>query len=93
MQVTLDMVRHMATLSRLELTDEEVARFADQLSAILSYASHLPVVSGHTEPHTLRLDEDEVREEETEGASLLRNALALENGYVKVPAILDRSES
>lgn len=93
MQVTFDMVRHMASLSRLNLTDEEVTRFTQQLSAIVSYASHLPEVSGHAEPSALRLDEDEVRVEEFDGALLLRNAIELENGYVKVPAILDRSES
>lgn len=34
-------VRHIAMLSRLELRDEEVAAFADQLSAILEYVEQL----------------------------------------------------
>lgn len=34
-------VRHIATLSRLELSDEEVAAFSGQLSAILEYVEQL----------------------------------------------------
>jgi aspartyl-tRNA(Asn)/glutamyl-tRNA(Gln) amidotransferase subunit C len=34
-------VRRIATLARLELTPDEIALFADQLTAILAYAAHV----------------------------------------------------
>lgn len=34
-------VRHIARLARLDLTDEEVARFQDELSKILDYVAQL----------------------------------------------------
>jgi len=37
--ITRDEVLHVARLARLELTDDEVARFAEQLSAILEAVS------------------------------------------------------
>ena len=37
-------MQRIATLARLELTPEEVARFAEQLSAILSYAEQVQQV-------------------------------------------------
>ncbi len=87
-------VKHIANLSKLELTDEDVARYTPQLEAILEYASHLPEVSAdsHKSETFLRVDED-VALERKEPHGLLRNAVAMEDGNVKVPAILDRSES
>ena len=39
MAITKDEVLHVARLARLELSDEEVARFGEQLSAILEAVS------------------------------------------------------
>lgn len=41
MSLTPDDVEHIANLARLALTDEEKARFREQLSAILDYAAML----------------------------------------------------
>ena len=38
-EITRDEVLHVAQLARLELTDDEVARFREQLSAILGAVS------------------------------------------------------
>ncbi|HUK96494.1 MAG TPA: Asp-tRNA(Asn)/Glu-tRNA(Gln) amidotransferase subunit GatC [Gaiellaceae bacterium] len=38
-EITRDEVLHVAQLARLELTDDEVARFQEQLSAILGAVS------------------------------------------------------
>jgi len=40
-RISEDQVRHVARLSRLELTDEQVGHFTTQLSAILDYVSKL----------------------------------------------------
>ncbi len=85
-------VRHMAQLSKLTLTDEEIATYTDQLARILDYASHLPELTPQeVRKDSLRLDEDEVRPCEYPH-ELLRNAVAVQDGYVRVPSILDKGE-
>jgi len=44
MSLSLDQVRHIANLARLELTAEELARYQAQLSAILDYFQQLQAV-------------------------------------------------
>ncbi len=44
MAVSLDDVRDIAELAKLELTEEEIATYAKQLSDILSYFEHLQAV-------------------------------------------------
>jgi aspartyl-tRNA(Asn)/glutamyl-tRNA(Gln) amidotransferase subunit C len=44
MVLSLEEVEHIAELARLELTDEEKARYQEQLSAILDYAARLQVL-------------------------------------------------
>jgi len=41
MPLTLKEVEHIANLARLDLTDEEKARYREQLSAILDYFAQL----------------------------------------------------
>lgn len=82
----------MAQLSRLSLTDNEVTLFTQQLGAILEHASHLPELTDHTVLQSLRTQEDTAEIYPNPG-ELLQNAIGLEQGAVKVPAILDKSES
>jgi aspartyl-tRNA(Asn)/glutamyl-tRNA(Gln) amidotransferase subunit C len=65
---TPDDVRRLGALARLELTDDEVAVFAEQLSGILAFAAEVEACeaaadptepSGGTAPSPMR--EDEVR--------------------------------
>mgnify|MGYP003879740007 CR=1 FL=1 len=83
-------VRHMATLSRLGLTDTETATYAEQLEHILDYASHLPALDAKVAQSPLQAAADDAHGCK-DGQSLLRNAVALQDGYVKVPAILDKT--
>jgi aspartyl-tRNA(Asn)/glutamyl-tRNA(Gln) amidotransferase subunit C len=85
-------VQHIAALSRLSLSHDEVKQFAGELGSILNYASNLPDLHDHIEASALRLEEDVARPY-SNPQTLLQNAVALDNGYVKVPAILDKSES
>ncbi|MBU0705979.1 Asp-tRNA(Asn)/Glu-tRNA(Gln) amidotransferase subunit GatC [Patescibacteria group bacterium] len=51
MKLTGDEVKHIAKLARLRLTDEEVAKFGEQLSGILSNARMLEEVdTSNVEP-------------------------------------------
>jgi len=95
MPITRQEVEHVALLSRLELTEQEKARFAEQLDAILAYMGKLneldtegiePMVHGIEGTEPVRLDEL--------GQSLprqeaLQNAPESRDGYFKVPRIIE----
>jgi aspartyl-tRNA(Asn)/glutamyl-tRNA(Gln) amidotransferase subunit C len=88
-------VRQVAKLSRLDLTDDEVARFSTELSAIVEYIeklNELDVDSVEPLAHCLPLNNvfraDEIRPSlDTEEA--LSNAPQRHEEYFKVPKILD----
>jgi aspartyl-tRNA(Asn)/glutamyl-tRNA(Gln) amidotransferase subunit C len=95
MALTLAEVEHIAELAKLRLTDEEKARFREQLSAILDYAEMLNRVDVSAIPPTatvlpLRtvLRPDEARPS-TPRERLLANAPNQEAGMFKVPAVLE----
>lgn len=51
-QLTVEEVDHIALLARLNLSDEEKARYAHQLSAILDYAAQLASIDVEQIPPT-----------------------------------------
>ncbi len=91
--ITEDLVRRMAELSRLDVTDEEVARYAQQLNDIVTYASDLPTLDNATDTTVVMMGGDDVVVSTDKPADLLQNAVAVEDGYVKVPAILNKENS
>lgn len=95
MALTLEEVEHIAVLARLRLTDEEKARYREQLSAILDYMAKLRQLdTSAIEPTAtvlplrtvLRPDEvtPSLRPEE-----LLANAPASEANMFRVPPVLE----
>ncbi len=50
--LTVEEVDHIALLARLTLTDEERARYAQQLSAVLDYAAELADIDVENIPPT-----------------------------------------
>ena len=52
MSLTLAEIEHIASLARLELTEEEKQQFREQLSAILDYAARLQQVDTSGIPPT-----------------------------------------
>ena len=90
-------VRKVAKLSRLDLSDDEIAAFTGQLSAILEYVEKMDELdTANVEPlaHCLPVSNcfraDEVRESlGTERT--LANAPQRDDEYFKVPKILDDS--
>ncbi len=97
MPLSVDDVRHIAALARLQLTPEEEPRMAAQLSAILDYVRQLEEldVSG-VEPmtHALAAGEDTPLREDEVLPSLppeqaLANAPAREGTTFKVPRIIE----
>jgi aspartyl-tRNA(Asn)/glutamyl-tRNA(Gln) amidotransferase subunit C len=95
MTLTLKEVEHIAQLARLELTDEEKARYCDQLSAILDYAARLQTLDTADIPPTSSvLPARSVLREDVPGSSLpvedvLRNAPSAEENQFRVPPVLE----
>ncbi len=88
-------VRHVAVLARLDLTDDEVARFSTQLSAILGYIEKLNELdTDSVEPLAHCLPIHNVFREDVVTESLGTD-LALENApqhfenFFKIPKVLD----
>jgi aspartyl-tRNA(Asn)/glutamyl-tRNA(Gln) amidotransferase subunit C len=96
MPLTLEEVEHIAELARLNLTEEEKARYKDQLSTILDYfeqlqeldTSQIPPTASVLRPQSI-LRPDEPRPGLTQ-EELLRNAPQVEGAQFRVPPILDQ---
>jgi aspartyl-tRNA(Asn)/glutamyl-tRNA(Gln) amidotransferase subunit C len=97
LSLSLDEVRRIAVLARLELTPEEERLFQGQLSAVLDYVAQLAEldVSG-VEPMTHALAQGErpaLREDEVLPSLgppvALANAPAREGTFFKVPRIIE----
>jgi aspartyl-tRNA(Asn)/glutamyl-tRNA(Gln) amidotransferase subunit C len=97
MHLTTDEVRHVAELAKLALTDEEVALYAVQLSAILDYAEILMEVdTSHVPPTPYVLPLVNVLRDDVPGLSLsnevaLSNAPDQANGFFRVRAVFEES--
>ncbi|MFO8007795.1 MAG: Asp-tRNA(Asn)/Glu-tRNA(Gln) amidotransferase subunit GatC [Candidatus Brocadiia bacterium] len=95
MPITRHEAEHAAHLSRLELSEEELDRFAGQLDSILAYVEKLNeldtsdvepmlhAIEGHQRTRPDRAGESLPREE------ALRNAPDSTRGCYKVPRIID----
>ena len=90
-----DQIRYVATLARLQLTDEEVARFAPQLDQILGYVDKLKSVNTDQVPPTSHaIPMANVFRQDAPAPSLpaeavLANAPQREGPFFKVPKVLD----
>ncbi len=92
--LTHDQVQHVAKLSRLRLSADEIAQYADQLSAVLGYMDKLNEldVTG-VEPMAHPLDVTNVlREDEpVDGLpvdAVLDNAPARDDPFFRVPKVI-----
>jgi aspartyl-tRNA(Asn)/glutamyl-tRNA(Gln) amidotransferase subunit C len=91
MAITRDEVLHVARLARLELGDDEIARFTEQLSAILEAVAKVSELDlSDVEPTAHPLDLVNVWSEDEPRPCLpvdeaLANAPEREAGFFKVP--------
>lgn len=95
MKISREQVLHVASLARLTFTEEEVGRFAAQLSSVLDYVDKLgeldldgvePMAHVHATVTPMR--------EDTPAASLpreelLANAPDAEGGCFRVPQVIE----
>ena len=95
MSLTLDEVRKVARLARLELGEDALARMQQQLSAILDYVYQLQQLNTDgVEPLAHPLPVQNVFRADEPAASLpvteaLQNAPARTGDYFAVPAVFD----
>ena len=93
-RLTTDEVAHVARLARLDLTDEEVALFAEQLAAVLDHAADVDSLdiadvppTAHPLPLANMFRPDEPRPS-LDRDEVLAQAPASEDGRFRVPRIL-----
>ena len=94
MSLTSDQIKHVALLSRLEFSDDEITRLGSELNSILAYMEKLSELDTENVPatsHALKtsnvLRADEPRPSLT-NEEALANAPESEDGHFKVPQIL-----
>ena len=98
-KITENDVRHVAKLSRLRLSDEEVAHFTGQLGAILEYIAKLNELDVEgVEPMAHPLDLVNVLREDVEQPGIaveaaLANAPQQSPPFFKVPKVLAEGPS
>jgi aspartyl/glutamyl-tRNA(Asn/Gln) amidotransferase C subunit len=101
MQRALDeaSVRHVARLARLQLTDEEVTRFAGQLTSILAYFEQLerldtrdvePFIHPIAVRNVLR---DDAPRPSWDAAGALLNAPDRQDDFFRVPKVLEQGDA
>ena len=87
-------VKHIATLVRLGISEEEAATFSGQFSSIIDYFNMLQEVDTENIPPASDIAnaENVLREDEVSPSmsreEFLKNAPQSERGYIKVPTVL-----
>lgn len=94
-RISTDQVKHVANLARLAITEEEAELFSKQLDSIISFAEQLNEVdTENVKPTTHVLEMKNImREDEPkkglDNEEVLKNAPDQEDGYFRVPSILE----
>jgi aspartyl-tRNA(Asn)/glutamyl-tRNA(Gln) amidotransferase subunit C len=95
MAITRDEVRHVAMLFRMALSDEEIAKFQQQLSQIIDYFQVLQQIDTEGVPptsHPVSL-ENVMRDDEPRPSyppeDILANAPQSERDFFRVRAVLE----
>ena len=93
-RISLDDVRKVAELARLELPDDKIATYTGQLERILDYVAHLQQVDTEGVPETTRAVEvpNVTRRDAVETTDIREDLLELspqrEGDFYRVPRIL-----
>jgi aspartyl-tRNA(Asn)/glutamyl-tRNA(Gln) amidotransferase subunit C len=95
MSLTIEQVHHIANLARLELTDEELVRYREQLSSILAHFEQLQAIDTEIIPPTASVSagESTLRVDQSRPGlvldDLLQNAPDTENDQFRVPPVFE----
>ncbi|NJP38382.1 Asp-tRNA(Asn)/Glu-tRNA(Gln) amidotransferase subunit GatC [Alkalicoccus luteus] len=94
-RITEEQIRHVAELARLELKDEEIRHFGEQLDKIIDAAQQLNELdTENIAPTSHVLDVRNVLRDDEVKPSLpreeaLKNAPDQQDGQIRVPSILE----
>ena len=83
MQVSKEEILHIANLAQLELKDEEIEKYMENLQEILDFAN---IVGANEAKNVFRKDEVKLFKDVD---SLLQNAPEQTNHMFKIPKVLD----
>jgi len=92
-----ELIRHIGLLSRIELTDDEVRTFGDQLADIVAYVNKLQELDTEgVEPMAHAVDLHNVLADDVPGESLppdvaLANAPQRDGDFFSVPKVIGDS--
>ena len=98
MAITANEVKHVASLAKLEFTDEELQKFTGQMDEIINMVEQLGEVDTTDVPVTSTVTEEvnvmreDVAVKGTDRTLLMKNVPEEKDGLTKVPAIIDESE-
>lgn len=98
MAITANEVKHVASLAKLEFTDEELQKFTGQMDEIINMVEQLGEVDTIDVPVTSTVTEEvnvmreDVAVKGTDRTLLMKNVPEEKDGLIKVPAIIDESE-
>lgn len=93
--LTLEQIQHIANLARLELTDEELTRYRDQLSSILDHFEQLQTLDTENIPPTasVSVEQAALRADGPRPGlnldELLQNASQSEQRQFQVPPVFE----
>jgi len=93
-KITIEEVKRLANLSRLDVSDEEAEKYTKQLDDIVKYVSKLDEVDlSHVEPLYHVLDQtisgrNDIVKESFEIKKLLKNAPETKGDFFKVPPVI-----
>lgn len=95
-QLTEEQIRHLAKLSQLEISSDEISMYADQLSEALDYVASLQELDLDDVEETSQVTGlENVFSADEIGKSLSRSKVLSQapdahNGYIKVKAIFEK---
>ena len=98
MEITKDDVKKIASLSKLEFTDQELEKFTKQLEDIMNMSHQLSKINTDGFKRTINVTDavnimrEDVAEKGVDRSELMENVPEHEDGFIKVPAIIDEGE-
>ncbi len=98
MEITKDDVKKIASLSKLEFTDQELEEFTKQLEDIMNMSHQLSKINTDGVKPTINVTDavnimrEDVAEKGVDRSELMKNVPEHEDGFIKVPAIIDEGE-
>ncbi len=94
-KITLEQVRHVARLARLELSPDDEQRLRADMDEMLAYVDKLNELDTQNVPPTAQVGEagtpmrDDAVTNRPAAEAMLANAPSRERGYFKVPKIIE----